>query len=206
MWLVVVQSLSCVRFFVTPWTAVPRSPVFHHLLELAQNSRILSRERCSSSCPFMWFIWLSVYWILSLLLSTALPTPGTGLPENSLIQDLPLLGAQVSPFHQKAFSVSFVSSHICFLQKQTSLESVLAKMPCLCLRAQSDTTLCDAMDCSLSGSSIHRIFQARILEWFVISFSREFSWSKDRTWISRISCIGRQILYLCTTWEAHKMP
>jgi len=62
------------------------------------------------------------------------------------------------------------------------------------------------MDCSLSGSSIYRIFQARILEWFVISFSREFSWSKDRTWISSISCIGRQILYLCTTGKPIKCP
>ena len=154
---------------------MPCSPVFDHLPELAQNSCILSRERRLSSCPFTWFIWLSVDGILSLLLSTALSTPGTCLPENRLILELPLLGAQVSPFHQKAFSVSFVSSCICFLQRQTSLESVLGKMPCLCLCAQSGTTLCDAMDCSLSGSSIYRIFQARILEWFVISFSREFS-------------------------------
>ena len=38
--------------------------------------------------------------------------------------------------------------------------------------AQSCLTLCDAMDCSLSGSSIHGIFQARVLEWIAISFSR----------------------------------
>jgi len=38
--------------------------------------------------------------------------------------------------------------------------------------AQSCPTLCDPMDCSLSGSSIHGIFQARVLEWIVISFSR----------------------------------
>ena len=33
-------------------------------------------------------------------------------------------------------------------------------------------TLCDPMNCSLPGSSIHGIFQARILEWFAISYSR----------------------------------
>ena len=33
-------------------------------------------------------------------------------------------------------------------------------------------TLCDPMDCSLSGSSVHGIFQARVLEWIAISFSR----------------------------------
>ena len=38
--------------------------------------------------------------------------------------------------------------------------------------AQSCTTLCDPMDCSLPGSSVHGIFQVRVLEWVAISFSR----------------------------------
>ena len=38
--------------------------------------------------------------------------------------------------------------------------------------AQSCLTICDPMDCSPPGSSIHGIFQARILEWSGISFSR----------------------------------
>ena len=37
---------------------------------------------------------------------------------------------------------------------------------------QSGLTLCDLIDCSLPGSSVHGIFQARILEWVAISFSR----------------------------------
>ena len=36
---------------------------------------------------------------------------------------------------------------------------------------QSCPTLCDPMDCSLPGSSIHGIFQARVLEWVAIAFS-----------------------------------
>ena len=52
--------------------------------------------------------------------------------------------------------------------------------------AQSCPTLCDPMDCSLSGSSIHGIFQARVLEWVAISFSRESSRPRDRTQVSRI--------------------
>ena len=40
------------------------------------------------------------------------------------------------------------------------------------LVAQSYRTLCNRMDCSMSGSSVHGIFQARILEWVAISFSR----------------------------------
>ena len=39
--------------------------------------------------------------------------------------------------------------------------------------AQSCPTLCNPMDCSLLGSSIHGIFQARVLEWVAISFSNE---------------------------------
>ena len=40
------------------------------------------------------------------------------------------------------------------------------------LVAQSCLTLCNPMDCSPPGSSVHEIFQARILEWVAISFSR----------------------------------
>ena len=53
--------------------------------------------------------------------------------------------------------------------------------------AQSCPTLCDPMDCSPPGSSIHGIFQARILEWVAISFSRGSSRPKDRTQVSRIA-------------------
>ena len=49
--------------------------------------------------------------------------------------------------------------------------------------AQSCPTLCDPMDCSLSGSSIHGIFQARVLEWIAISFSSGSSQPRNRTWL-----------------------
>ena len=54
---------------------------------------------------------------------------------------------------------------------------------------------CNPMDCSLPGYSVHGIFQARIVEWVAISFSRGSSWPRDRTHISSVSCAGRQILY-----------
>ena len=62
---------------------------------------------------------------------------------------------------------------------------------------------CDRMDSSPPVSSVHGIFQARILEWVAISCSRGFSRCRDQTCISCISCIGRQILYHCTTGESH---
>ena len=51
--------------------------------------------------------------------------------------------------------------------------------------AQSCLILCDPMDCSLPGSSVHGIFQERVLEWATISFSRESSQPRDLTRVSR---------------------
>ena len=48
-------------------------------------------------------------------------------------------------------------------------------------------TLCDPMDCSLPGSSVHGILQERILEWVVIPFSRGFLWPRDRTQVFHIA-------------------
>ena len=55
----------------------------------------------------------------------------------------------------------------------------------LSLVAQSCPTLCDPMDCSLQGTSIHGIFQARVLEWAANSFSRRSSQPRDQTHVSR---------------------
>ena len=60
-----------------------------------------------------------------------------------------------------------------------------------CSVTQLCMTLCDPMDCSLAGTSVHGILQARILEWGTIFSSRESSWQR----VSSISCIGKQILY-----------
>ena len=65
---------------------------------------------------------------------------------------------------------------------------------------QSCLTLCDPMDCSLPGFSVHGILQARILEWVTISFSRGSSRPRDRTWVS---CIGGRCFNLWATREAH---
>ena len=53
--------------------------------------------------------------------------------------------------------------------------------------AQSCPTLCNPMDCSLPVSSVYGIFQARILEWVAISFSRGSSRPRDQTRVSRIA-------------------
>jgi len=52
--------------------------------------------------------------------------------------------------------------------------------------AQSCPTLCDPMDCSLPGFSVHGIFQAIVLEWIAISFSSGSSQPRDGTQVSHI--------------------
>ena len=59
---------------------------------------------------------------------------------------------------------------------------------------QSCLTLCDPMAYSPSGSSVHGILQARILEWAAMPSSRGSSQPKDQTRLSYISCISRQVL------------
>ena len=65
-----------------------------------------------------------------------------------------------------------------------------------CEVAQSCPTLCDPMDCSLPGSSVHGIFQARVLEWVAISFSRGSPRPRDCTQVSRIA--GRRFAIWAT--------
>ena len=57
------------------------------------------------------------------------------------------------------------------------------------LSLQLCLTLCNAMDCSPPGSSLHGILQASILEWVAISSSRGSSQPRDQTPVSCISCI-----------------
>jgi len=64
----------------------------------------------------------------------------------------------------------------------------------------SRLTPCNPMDCSPPGSSVHGIFQARILGWFAISFSRGSSFSRDQTQVS--STAGRSFTDWATR-EAH---
>ena len=57
--------------------------------------------------------------------------------------------------------------------KDQVLEAVVVKGGCHCLVAKPCPPLCNPMDCSALGSSVHGISQARILEWIAISFFRD---------------------------------
>ena len=66
----------------------------------------------------------------------------------------------------------------------------------VCEVAQSCLTICDPMDCSLPGFSVHGIFQAIVLDWIAISFSRRFSWPRDQTRVSSI--VDRRFIFWAT--------
>ena len=66
-------------------------------------------------------------------------------------------------------------------------ELTLLRPLCDGLVTQSCWTLCDPMNCSLLGSSVHRISQARMLEWVTMPFSRGSFQPRDRIWASCIA-------------------
>ena len=67
---------------------------------------------------------------------------------------------------------------------------------------QSFLTLCDPMDWSPPGSSVHGILQTRIPEWVAMPSSRGSPQPRDRTCVFYVSCVGRQVLSTSATWKA----
>ena len=129
-----------------------------------------------------------------------LTTPSQGL-------DLQWWGMKVDPvlFGIPCFHISFISKYNIRTEKYTNhvRESERESESEV---AQSCLTLCDPMDCSLPGSSVHGIFQARVLEWIAISFSRASSQPRDWTQVSRIVdrrftvWATREVLTMCIAW------
>ena len=103
---------------------------------------------------------------------------------------------------------SWYSRETCFTEQiskyiennRSQVLTVVIMMWYVCML--SHVQLCNSMDCSPPGSSVHGISQARILDYAAVSFSRGSSQPRDQAHVSCISCIGRQILYHCTPWEA----
>ena len=97
---------------------------------------------------------------------------------------------------------------------QTNIKQELYGYTVYVLVTQSCLTLCDYMDCNLPGSSVHGIFQARVLEWIAILFFRGSFWLRDQTWVSCITgefftvCLRHQgspmIRYSPTKWSLRK--
>ena len=118
-------------------------------------------------------------------------TEHTGTP---ITDSIPLL--QVLLLHQHNGNANFTSMMLVKhrLPDVTYLALCLGcDCPCCCFVSKKFLTLCKPLDYSPPDSSVHGIFQARILQWAAISFSRGSSQPKDQTCVS---CTGRQTLYL----------
>ena len=109
-----------------------------------------------------------------------------------------------SPITDKIKPFLVISVNVCWINNSNVKfnKSNFKRYWCITLSesevAQSCLTLYDPMDCSLSGSSVHGIFQARVLEWIAISFSRGSSRPRNRTRVSRIA--GRRF----TVWATRE--
>ena len=79
-------------------------------------------------------------------------------------------------------AINWCVKYVCRDSKEGSVQFYLSA-----LVPQSCPTLCNPMDCTLPGSSVHGILQARILEWVAIPFFKRSSWPRDQTQVSHIA-------------------
>ena len=161
-------------------TVIP-STIFSYAFFFSSYSGTHKIQMLVSLILFQRFLRLSSVLFILFTLFCSSEVISTILSSSSLIcssaSDILLL------IHSRLFLISIIllfASAYSFFNSSESDESEVA---------QSCPTLCDPMDCSLSGSSIHGIFQTRVLEWIAISFSRGSSRPRKRT---RVSCtVGR---------------
>ena len=138
-------------------------------------------------------------------------------PSNTLHPPLPSAAGPQASFDQKSclswqkwrklnLRLQAASQVYCTLPAGISASTFLVFVPLdwkvkvKVLVAQLYLHLCDPMDCSLPGSSVNGILQARILEWVAIPFSRRSSQPRDRTQVFWIA--GR----FFTNWATRDAP
>ena len=113
-------------------------------------------------------------------------------PEVYLCSSVKFVTQEVSIFSKCSVCLFLLSLFSCFYRSIHSL------WVCMLSRSIVSNSY-DLKDCSLSGFSVHEIFQARILEWVTISSSRGSSWPRDRT---QVSCFAGSLLH----WQAGSLP
>ena len=86
--------------------------------------------------------------------------------------------------HLYSYDFKIIKILIFIIIKNKTLRLLLFVLCVYAKLLQLCSTLCDPMNCSLPGSSVHGILQARVLEWVAISSFRGSSGSRDRTWVT----------------------
>ena len=172
---IIVQLLSHVRLFATPWTAACQaflsSNNFQNLFKLMSIKSVMQSNNLILCLPLHTIKSYKKY-------SSIIPLKFKVFIFFSIIKHFSVNRIKISSQQQwENFQVSFIK----FWDIINSLDKVKWSEV-----AQSCPTLCDPIDCSLAGSSVHGIFQAIVLEWIAISFSRGSSQPKAWTRVSRI--------------------
>ena len=159
------------------------------------------------SCPERWAYQLESLWHQhphSEIMASKMVTPNgselTSPPRSHQRQDSTGQGKMLTLPHSSynesifssvlIFSIAFEACYLCVC--------VYVCMLCVCMcmhtkSLQSCLTLCDPMDCSPPGCSVHEILQTRILKWGAMPSSRGYSWLRDQTHIS-VSCLGKPLV------------
>ena len=159
---------SLVWLFTTPWTVAHQAPL---------SMGFSWQEHCSGlSCPLPHFLPDPEIEPMVSCISCIAGRFCTAEPSGQLIQRV----AYLNPVPRIVKCTIYTPLHYGSGNPHYSLESESEV-------TQSCLSLCDPMDYSLPGFSVHGIFQARVLEWVAISFSRGSSWPRDQT---QISCIA----------------
>ena len=130
-------------------------------------------------------------------------TPHSGVSPSlgnwyTLVEPSGFFGSGLSPVAKKNYGSNVLFEHYFTLFSQKYYQTIHVHA---CWVAQLYPTLCYSVDCSLPGSSVVGIFQARILEWVAIFFFRRSSRPRVRTGVPCVSCIGRRILYHWAIWK-----
>ena len=189
--------LSCFRLFETPWTAAHQAS-----LSINNSQSLLKVMFIKSVMPSNHLILCQPF----LLLPSIFPSIRVSSNESVLHIRWPKYWSfsfSISLSNAYSGLISFKIDWFDLLAVQGTLKSLL-QHPTLkasilgCIRgveiekikvsvAQSCLTLCNPMDSSLPGSSVHGILQTRILEWGAIPFFRVSSRPRNRNWVSRIA-------------------
>ena len=177
-----VQSLSRFRLFATPWIIAHQAS-----LSITNSQSSLRFASIESVMP-------SSHLILCHPLLLLPPIP----PSTKVFSSESTLHMRWPKYSMSILVYKFLLSLDKFLivkllnQGKTSILKLLSQIIKVLywsglLVTQSCPTLCDPMDCSLPGSSVYGILQARILAWVAISFSRGSSGPRYWTWVSCIA-------------------
>ena len=149
-----IQSLSRVRLFATPWIAAHQAS-----LSITNSQNSLKLMSIESVMP-------SSHLILGRPLLLLPPIP----PSIRVFSNESTLHMRWPKYWSFIASSNYFNAPS-FMESEHQSSLTMSLIHSLCSVAQSCPTLCDPWDWSPPNSSVHEIFQARVLEWGAIAFS-----------------------------------